>query len=222
MIIKVKTSASKTISPDFMKILFKLTSLNLDKNEAINTVVNNFNTIKDYFSKNGISESLKTSSYSIKESFKRESYKEVEDGTTVSKYKEVFDGFLVTHVIEISIPIDVLFATKLITTFSKEKEIHVNINYFLKNSKNFQDEVIKDALNRAREKALVIACSFGKPEVKCNLVDYTYNSFNGYSKTALMLEESNCIGVNSIEEIAETLNPVDITITENVYTEWEI
>ena len=52
MIIKLKTSASKSVAPDYMKIIVTLKSLNMDKNLAMNTVANNFNSIKDYFLEN--------------------------------------------------------------------------------------------------------------------------------------------------------------------------
>lgn len=222
MIIKVNTSASKVVSPDFMKITISLKSLNMNKDEAINTVLNNFNMMKDYFIENKIDKNLKTSSYEIKESTRREYYKEIEDGFEVKKYKDVFIGFLVTQIIEISIPINVLFATKLIALKSKENEIYVNVNYFLKNSKDFQDEVIKDALNRAREKALVIANTFDKTDVNCKIVDYTYNSYSEYSNSVVRMDKCMIMRENNIESIAETLEPTDITLTENVHTEWEI
>lgn len=49
MIIKIKTSATLEIDPDYMKIEIILTSLNKEKEIAINNVVKNYNSICQYF-----------------------------------------------------------------------------------------------------------------------------------------------------------------------------
>ena len=49
MIIKIKTSATLEIDPDYMKIKIILTSLNKEKEIAINNVVKNYNSICQYF-----------------------------------------------------------------------------------------------------------------------------------------------------------------------------
>lgn len=220
MLIKIKTAASKNVSPDFMKITINLKSFFNKKEEAINDVLKNYSLIKDFLKEEGnIKEELKTVSYKISEHFNREYFIDLENGNEIRKYKDVFDGYIVNQIVEVSAPIDVLFATKLITSKTVENKLNITINYYLKDAKKWQEGVIVEALCEAEKKALVIAKQFNKSDVSCKIADYTYSPFNEYSRNSVVLNKSCIMG--NIEDIAKTLEPVDITITENIYSEWE-
>ena len=84
-----------------------------------------------------------------------------------------------------------------------------------------QDKVITKAIENAKEKALVIASSFLKNDIQCQILDYTYNPYDNYSKTSF-INNSKAKIVNTIEEISKTITPKKIQLTENVYSEWKI
>lgn len=219
MIIKIKTSATLEIDPDYMKIKIILTSLNKEKEIAINNVVKNYNSICQYFNDKKKDNNFKTSSYEIKDKYNTVSYKNPE--TNIIENKNVFQGYLVKQIVSIEFPIDILFATSLIANLSKKDEICVNIRYYLKDVKQFQDKVITKAIENAKEKALVIASSFLKNDIQCQILDYTYNPYDNYSKTSF-INNSKAKIVNTIEEISKTITPKKIQLTENVYSEWKI
>ena len=217
MIIKIKTSATLEIDPDYMKIEIILTSLNKEKEIAINNVVKNYNSICQYFNDKKKDNNFETISYEIKDKYNTVSYQNPE--TKIIENKNVFQGYLVKQIVSIEFPIDILFATSLIANLSKKDEIYVNIRYYLKDVKQFQDKVITKAIENAKEKALVIASSFLKNDIQCQILDYTYNPYDNYSRTAFI---NNAKVVNTIEEIAKTITPKKIQLTEDVYSEWKI
>lgn len=217
MIIKIKTSATLEIDPDYMKIEIILTSLNKEKEIAINNVVKNYNSICQYFNDKKKDNNFETISYEIKDKYNTVSYQNPE--TKIIENKNVFQGYLVKQIVSIEFPIDILFATSLIANLSKKDEIYVNIRYYLKDVKQFQDKVITKAIENAKEKALVIASSFLKNDIQCQILDYTYNPYDNYSRTAFI---NKAKVVNTIEEIAKTITPKKIQLTEDVYSEWKI
>lgn len=217
MIIKIKTSATLEIDPDYMKIEIILTSLNKEKEIAINNVVKNYNSICQYFNDKKKDNNFETISYEIKDKYNTVSYQNPE--TKIIENKNVFQGYLVKQIVSIEFPIDILFATSLIANLSKKDEICVNIRYYLKDVKQFQDKVITKAIENAKEKALVIASSFLKNDIQCQILDYTYNPYDNYSRTAFI---NKAKVVNTIEEIAKTITPKKIQLTEDVYSEWKI
>lgn len=217
MIIKIKTSATLEIDPDYMKIEIILTSLNKEKEIAINNVVKNYNSICQYFNDKKKNNNFETISYEIKDKYNTVSYQNPE--TKIIENKNVFQGYLVKQIVSIEFPIDILFATSLIANLSKKDEICVNIRYYLKDVKQFQDKVITKAIENAKEKALVIASSFLKNDIQCQILDYTYNPYDNYSRTAFI---NKAKVVNTIEEIAKTITPKKIQLTEDVYSEWKI
>lgn len=219
MIIKIKTSATLEIDPDYMKIEIILTSLNKEKEIAINNVVKNYNSICQYFNDKKKDNNFETISYEIKDKYNTVSYQNPE--TKIIENKNVFQGYLVKQIVSIEFPIDILFATSLIANLSKKDEICVNIRYYLKDVKQFQDKVITKAIENAKEKALVIASSFLKNDIQCQILDYTYNPYDNYSKTSF-INNSKAKIVNTIEEISKTITPKKIQLTENVYSEWKI
>lgn len=217
MIIKIKTSATLEIDPDYMKIEIILTSLNKEKEIAINNVVKNYNSICQYFNDKKKDNNFETISYEIKDKYNNVSYQNPK--TKIIENQNVFQGYLVKQIISIEFPIDILFATSLIANLSKKDEIYVNIRYYLKDVKQFQDKVITKAIENAKEKALVIASSFLKNDIQCQILDYTYNPYDNYSRTAFI---NKAKVVNTIEEIAKTITPKKIQLTEDVYSEWKI
>lgn len=217
MIIKIKTSATLEIDPDYMKIEIILTSLNKEKEIAINNVVKNYNSICQYFNDKKKDNNFETISYEIKDKYNTVSYQNPE--TKIIENKNVFQGYLVKQIVSIEFPIDILFATSLIANLSKKDEIYVNIRYYLKDVKQFQDKVITKAIENAKEKALVIASSFLKNDIQCQILDYTYNPYDNYSRTAFI---NKAKVVNTIEEIAKTITPKKIQLTEDVYSKWKI
>lgn len=219
MIIKIKTSATLEIDPDYMKIKIILTSLNKEKEIAINNVVKNYNSICQYFNDKKKDNNFETISYEIQDKYSNVSYQNPE--TKIIENKNVFQGYLVKQIVSIEFPIDILFATSLIANLSKKDEICVNIRYYLKDVKQFQDKVITKAIENAKEKALVITSSFLKNDIQCQILDYTYNPYDNYSKTSF-INNSKAKIVNTIEEISKTITPKKIQLTENVYSEWKI
>lgn len=217
MIIKIKTSATLEIDPDYMKIEIILTSLNKEKEIAINNVVKNYNSIYQYFNDKKKDNHFETISYEIKDKYNNVSYQNPK--TKIVENQNIFQGYLVKQIISIEFPIDILFATSLIANLSKKDEIYVNIRYYLKDVKQFQDKVITKAIENAKEKALVIASSFLKNDIQCQILDYTYNPYDNYSRTAFI---NKAKVVNTIEEIAKTITPKKIQLTEDVYSEWKI
>ena len=217
MIIKIKTSATLEIDPDYMKIEIILTSLNKEKEIAINNVVKNYNSICQYFNDKKKDNNFETISYEIKDKYNNVSYQNPK--TKIVENQNIFQGYLVKQIISIEFPIDILFATSLIANLSKKYEIYVNIRYYLKDVKQFQDKVITKAIENAKEKALVIASSFLKNDIQCQILDYTYNPYDNYSRTAFI---NKAKVVNTIEEIAKTITPKKIQLTEDVYSEWKI
>lgn len=217
MIIKIKTSATLEIDPDYMKIEIILTSLNKEKEIAINNVVKNYNSICQYFNDKKKDNNFETISYEIKDKYNNVSYQNPK--TKIVENQNIFQGYLVKQIISIEFPIDILFATSLIANLSKKDEIYVNIRYYLKDVKQFQDKVITKAIENAKEKALVIASSFLKNDIQCQILDYTYNPYDNYSRTAFI---NKAKVVNTIEEIAKTITPKKIQLTEDVYSEWKI
>ena len=118
MLIKVKASATLEIDPDYMELNITLISLDKEKEVAINNVMNNYNLVSQYFEEKEKENKFETISYEIQDKYKKTSYTDIK--TKKIEEKLEFEGFLVKQMIQISLPIDILFATSLIANLTKK------------------------------------------------------------------------------------------------------
>lgn len=224
MVIKVKASAEEKIMPDYMRINITLIKHARDKEDAMTGVLKLYNEVEKYFKDKGISSSFSSSSYTVSKDYDIKKIEVVKDGVKTYREDKYFLGYNCTQHIFLEIPIDVTLVIDAIDKLVKgndKEQILINAGYFLKDKALFQDNIIKSALNRARQKAIVIAEASGISEEKVNLsvVDYTYNEYNSNSRFIGSLESS--VRKSSLaEDIGRTIKPQEITLSESVYTEW--
>ncbi len=222
MIIKVKANAEKKAMPDYMRVTVTLTNLSDSKETSMKKVLDNYHIVEDFFRNNGVSEDFQSASYSISEEYENQKYEVISQGEKVIKTRKIFKGYVAKQILVLDIPINVALIISAMDELTKKDEIYINASYYLKDKKAFQDEIIREALKRAKEKAFVISKVNSSEEPKLTVVDYTYNEYNSTSNyRGSIMEASVCKNSRMVDDIAKTIKPQEITLSESVYTEWE-
>lgn len=98
----------------------------------------------------------------------------------------------------------------------------LNIRFNLKNNKQVEAEILKDAYNDALRQAQAIASASGHTIKTCLRTNFAPFNDNFYSKSQFNNEESMyvCRSSGAKESIETNYIPEDITITKEVYCEF--
>ena len=157
-------------------------------------------------------EDLKTRSYVIREEKK---YNEV-----TKSYE--FDYYSFNEYATLKFTYDKVLLMKLMSEIAiLENPPMYEINFALSNEKEYQEKVLKEAFNNAKEKAGFIASAAGKKIKECVKVDYKPFNIDYTTRGNLDSEMMYKAASNEIlNEVTNAFTPEDILVEETLYTLW--
>ena len=175
--------------------------------------INVLNFINEIMIKNDfMKEDLKTRSYVIREEKK---YNEV-----TKSYE--FDYYSFNEYATLKFTYDKVLLMKLMSEIATlENPPMYEINFALSNEKEYQEKVLKEAFNNAKEKAGFIASAAGKKIKECVKVDYKPFNIDYTTRGNLDSEMMYKAASNEIlNEVTNAFTPEDILVEETLYTLW--
>lgn len=175
--------------------------------------LNVLNFINEIMIKNDfMKEDLKTRSYVIREEKK---YNEV-----TKSYE--FDYYSFNEYATLKFTYDKVLLMKLMSEIATlENPPMYEINFALSNEKEYQEKVLKEAFNNAKEKAGFIASAAGKKIKECVKVDYKPFNIDYTTRGNLDSEMMYKAASNEIlNEVTNAFTPEDILVEETLYTLW--
>ena len=175
--------------------------------------LNVLNFINEIMIKNDfMKEDLKTRGYVIREEKK---YNEV-----TKSYE--FDYYSFNEYATLKFTYDKVLLMKLMSEIATlENPPMYEINFALSNEKEYQEKVLKEAFNNAKEKAGFIASAAGKKIKECVKVDYKPFNIDYTTRGNLDSEMMYKAASNEIlNEVTNAFTPEDILVEETLYTLW--
>lgn len=223
MEINVKGSASQLVDPDYMTCRISLFGVSAEKEFAEASVLSNYDRVKEFFESNGITESLRTSSYVISEEYEKVSKKFADENPN---YKPKFLAFHITQILVIDIPMDIKLVMNFINNVAKVKEVQISVEYYIKDKTEAQTAVMLEAFEKAREKAVALAKTV-KPYINAEtviptMVSYVIQDYNYRSNFRGSNLDGAYFGASLADKVADSIEPQKISITEEVITKWEV
>ena len=140
----------------------------------------------------------------------------------------VHDGFAYTQSANIKFDYNIEIMSKLMDMISKMKNPpKYTIVFNVKDEQSVKSEVLKEAYNKAKERAEAIAIAAGKTLKECVKTDFRpfeeYVNSNtrinqmDYEKSINMVDRAS---INTEQIITNTFTPEDIEISETLYCLW--
>ena len=227
----IKADATKDIAPDFMEITIKCKGFDeSDRIKSTELMLERLKFVKGYL-KDMFDSSLdiRTNDVNVKEIYDYVEHKYKDDfGDICSRDEEEFKGYVSEQELNFGVALDMEKAIKMTLDLSEKDKVYVYVSYCLKDSYNFQNEVLLEALDIARKKAEVIASKFNASTCECTLVDYVDKSQSRltsdfmYSLHEGSFECERERTSHLASELAELTQPSLIVWSESVRTEYEI
>ena len=206
--IRVMGVGNVKVAPDTTRLRFAVDSLHNDYETAYAEAAVGNGELQKALQKLGLpKESLKTSDFSIT---KESDWKRKEQ-------KWVFVGFKLQQTLMIELPLDSVITSKVVSALgSAWPELEVKISFVKKDTHDVKLQILESAVKDAREKAEVIACTFGYKLGGIVSVDYSKHFVN--VQVEERIHELRGVDSESLESIDYT--PEDIEAGDTVETVW--
>lgn len=201
-----------SVTPDIAIISFPLEFEAYEYGAAVYGINNMVEGLRNCIQECGIDrKELKTRSFSVNSYTKEEK---------ITK-EYIFAGFRASHSMKLEIPLDTKLISKIVMGITKlDKDIEFRLGFGVKDSDACFDELLRNAIVNAKEKAEVIADASGVKLMEIMKVDYSFADIYLHSDTDMYLDtyENKCYSDHVLEEIT----PEDIDVKDNVTVTWRI
>lgn len=203
-VFKVKGVGNVSKTPDLVVVHFKIISKGNDYDKVMNDLNQRTGILRNDIVKAGFSkEDLKTTNFSIDTEYK------YQDG------QNVFLGYKAEHDLKLEFDYNQIVLNNLLRTIStSESDPEYRIVFEVKDKRAFKDKVLTDAVNNAKQNAMVIADAASVQLGKILNIIYDYR--NIVYQSSVMLEKT-MINSSNLD-----IYPEDVTATDTVLIEWEI
>jgi uncharacterized protein YggE len=228
-ILKVKANGTYKQMPDQMVLDFNLSYLEKNYEDAVKLSAIKVEDFIDWLLKNGIKkEEYHTLGFHIEESYKNVDTGKVDEFNR-KVTKRVLEGYRYTQSIEVKIDFNLDLLRGLMLDISNMSfPPRLSLNFAIKDMENAKSLALKDAYEKCKEKAKILADISNKKIVDCveiNLhVDSNYQVYecNSVMKARNSLETMEASVDNNFFDYKKIINPEEIVVTDSVVTIWEI
>jgi uncharacterized protein YggE len=214
--IVVKGIGHMSVPPDLIAISMRLEVVKLEYNDAMHHATRLLSSLREALVLAGYNESdLKTTDFNISSEY--EDYQDSEDN-----WREKFVGFSCVHDLRLEFDLDI---EKLGETLSAITNCMANpkltILFSVKDSNVVSQQLLKSAVENAKQKAEILATAAGVSLGVIKHIDYNWNDIHLYSKTSLQMVRAK--GRRDVAEpMSISLNPQDIEASDSVTVIWQI
>ena len=216
--IKVTGKGHLAVKPDQILLKLQLTEVEETYEKAIQTSAINVNEVKDILEKIGFDrKELRTSFFNVDSEY--ESYRDDR-----GNYKSEFVGYRYKQDLNYKFDIDNKLLGKVLYALSKSNcNAKINIVYTIKDTEKAKNDLLKNAIEDSKMKALILTESAGVSLGEIINIDYSWNTIEFYSNPFgsrdLIMYDKCCSSEGSIDVDIE---PEDINVNDNVTIIWSI
>jgi uncharacterized protein YggE len=185
---------------------------NIEFKESIDELNKKVNSLNKALKKVGIpKDKIYSSNYNINKEFEH----------NYQTREKKFIGFTVSHSISIQIPSDTKSVNKVFEAIiSSLKDAELSLSFGVKNSTKYKDEMIKNAIADAKQKATLMADASGVKLGK--IISINYQSAPAYFGTNYNNISLSKYDVSAAPVMVEDFNPAEIKSDTTVNIIWEI
>jgi len=210
---KVKGTGTFIGQPDLIEVTFSLITESKTYEETLKIADQTYNNLKDALVDIGFNEDdLKTTYFSI-----NAYYEQIKDNS--GNYVSVFRGYRLTHNLRLEFDLDIDRLGEVLEVINNSNtKPNININFTIKDKDFVKQEVLKDAVNNAKELANILADASSVNLGYIKEIIYDNQDLNIYSKTNI---DANTLYA-AVENVDFNITPQDIEVIDFVLIVWEI
>ena len=200
------------ISPDIVILSFNASAHEWEYEKTVNALNKKVEELRTLIEKEGIErKSLKTKDFGIRKDTAWDKKTE----------KHEFNGFRATHSLELESPLEKDLINRLLNEISKKLDnLDFNISFGVKDASEHQQQLILQAIAKAKENAALIARATGVQLMEIIDIDYSYRELTIRSdRHEYAMYESEMM---TTYDAAPDFEPDDIDVAETVNITWRI
>ena len=209
-IIKVKGVGRASMPPDMIKINIELRSLDDSYEKALQKANYDLENVRAALKEKGFNkEDIKTINFSVDTKYENE--------TTDFNSKRKFVGYEIRHSLKVEFDNESQKLSGVLNALSESKSNpEFSIQYKLKDSTAFKEEILKNAISNSKQKATLIADASGVKLGEILSINYSFDEDEVY-RSPLNLQRSMSLMSESVEIV-----PEDLEQTDTVDITWKI
>lgn len=219
--IRVTGKGMIKVKPDMTRLTITLEGVNDEYSKTLEQSTKSTNDLKDILGKFGFErDDLKTLNFNVNEEY--ESYKEKENGREV--YKNRLVGYRFKHLIKVEFESDNDRLGKILYALANS-ELHpeFRISYTIKDHEAAKNELLGNAVNDAKAKAVALASASEVTLKDIQSIDYSWGEIDFEVRPMRnMVCDSICVPSGVPDSFDIDIEPDDIEVTDTVTVVWEI
>lgn len=211
--IVITGTSSLSVKTDYVRIQFDIDKRNLSYEKTLLILTEQINKILEVVQRNGFSKGdLKTSNFNIEKDSKYDKKKE-------SYY---FVGYRAKETLILSFPIDNKKINCILSDICTEiKDVEFNISFYCHNPNKYENELIKTAVEDAKEKAVLITEAIGVKLKEIERIDYSFSEIH-IDNTLEYDFSSNICGQEPVIGGLPDMEPEDTILKKTITMVWRI
>ena len=211
--ITVKGTGQVSRKPDQVILDLMLESLDLSYQEAMNQAAVSVDQLKNTLKNAGFEpDQLKTTTFDVTTQYRSER-------DSRDNYIQIFEGYRISHGLQLEFVWEQERLTTVLSAVAQSRtNPHLDIRFSIKDRNAVIDEVLIQAAQNARSKALVLARASGVELGELIEIDYTWSDVHFYSNTTYMAKQEMLMD----RAMAPSIEPQDISVSDSAEFIWEI
>jgi len=158
---------------------------------------------------------LKTTSFNINTRY--ESYREMD------VWKQRFVGYTCTHGLRLEFDLDMqILGATLGAIAGCDAKPDFNIKFSIKDPNAVSEQLLENAIENAKWKAVVLAKSAGVKLGAIQRIDYNWSDIHLYSKTNMIMDEAVLCCADATPKMDMDIEPEDIDVSDTATVVWSI
>ena len=228
-VLKVKANGTYKQMPDQMILNFSFNYLENSYEDSVKLSSIKVGDFIDFLLNNGIKkEEYHTLGFHIEESYKNVDTGKVDEFNRKVTKREL-EGYRFTQNIEVKIDFNLDLLRDLMLDISRMSSYpRLSLNFAIKDMENAKTLALKDAFEKCKEKAKILANVSGKKINDCLEINYHVDSdypvyeCNSVMKARNSLETMENSMNNDFIDYNKIINPSEISVSDTIITIWEI
>lgn len=213
--ITVKGTGRASAKPDLVVMSMTVEAKDADYDRAMEAAAVQIRRLRESVRAAGFAQDdLRTVSFNV-----RTDYRNVRDES--GGYRQEFDGFVVSHNLKLEFDFDTERLSRAIVAVANSiAKPELNIAFTVKDQTAVQEEMLKDAVANAREKAEILCRASAVRLGTLLSIDYNWGELSLLSDTRCGFSEEGARSPMLMRNI--DIEPEDIQVSDTVTFVWEI
>lgn len=211
--IVITGTSTLNVKTDYVKIQFDIDKKDCVYEKTLSLLTEQVNKITQIITDNGFSKNdLKTSNFNIEKDTKYDK----------KKQEYYFVGYRARETLSLSFPIDNKRINSILASIWAEiKDVEFNISFYCFNPNKYENQLIKSAVEDAKEKAVLIAETIGVKLKRIEKIDYSFSEIHIEDTLAYDFSPKMCCAETLIGSLPD-MEPEDTKLNKSITIVWEI